>query len=197
MEGRRRLIIAITGSPGVGKTTIARLLAKRLKALHIDLSKLAIERGLVEEWDGRRETAVVDIESVRREVERLLKSHGRVVVEGHYAHDVVPGDAWIFVLRREPWRLREELEHRGYGEGKVKENVEAELLDICLSEAVESHGAERIHEIDTTDKTAEEVVEEMIEVVEGRRPRRIGVVDWLGRPEAKNLLEWLRDVSHR
>ena len=197
MENIDRLVVAVTGSPGVGKTTIAHLLAERLKALHVDLSKLALERGLVEEWDEERKTAVVNLEAVRREVEGLLERHRRIVIEGHYAHDIAPRGSWVFVLRRAPWRLKDELEERGYHEEKVRENVEAELLDICLSEAVESHGAERIHEIDTTDKTAEEVVEEIIEVLKGRRPRRIGVADWLEKPEAKTLLEWLRGISNQ
>jgi len=196
-ERRGRLIIAITGSPGVGKTTISHLLAERLKARHIDLSKLALEEGLVEEWDEERDTAIVDIKAVKRRVERLQRRYGRLIIEGHYAHDVAPKGSWIFVLRRAPWRLRDELEERGYDAGKVRENVEAELLDICLSEAIETHGSGRVHEVDTTDKTPQEIVEEIYEVLRGVRPPRIGVVDWLGRPEAKQLLEWLEDVSHR
>jgi len=196
-EGGSRLIVAITGSPGVGKTTISRLLAERLEARHIDLSKLALEEGLVEEWDAERDTAIVDIEAVRREIEKLQRRYERLIIEGHYAHDVAPRGSWIFVLRRAPWRLRDELEERGYDAEKVGENVEAELLGVCLSEAVETHGSERVHEVDTTDKTPQEIVEEIYEVLRGVRPPRIGVVDWLDRPEAKQLLEWLGDVSHR
>lgn len=197
VESSERLIIAVTGSPGVGKTTIARLLSERIGALHIDLSRLAVERGLVEGWDEERETAIVDLEAVRREVRRLLQRYERILVEGHYAHDVVPRGSWILVLRRAPWRLKEELQERGYPAEKVRENVEAELLDICLSEAVETHGEERVHEVDTTDRTTLEVVGEMEKVLRGEKPNRVGAVDWLGMPEARMLLEWLRDVPHR
>lgn len=197
METSERLVIAITGSPGVGKSTVAHLLSERLGALHIDLSKLPMEEGFVEDWDERRETAIVELEAVKEEMRRLLERHEKVIVEGHYAHDVVPPGSWIFVLRRAPWRLREELERRDYPPEKVRENVEAELLDICLCEAVETHGAERVHEVDTTNRTMMEVVREIEEVVWEMRPVRIRSVDWLSRPEAETLLEWLRDVSRR
>lgn len=187
-----RLVVVLTGVPGVGKTTVAEMLAERLGGTHIDLSNLAQTEGLVTGWDEERGTAVADLRGVRG---RLMEIHGSseepLIIEGHFAADIVPPEAasFIFVLRRAPWRLREELEARGYTPEKVRENVEAELLDVCLVEALEAHGPERVCEIDTTNWTPEEIVKEILSVINGASACRYGRIDWLGCPESEGLLE--------
>ena len=87
----------------------------------------------------------------------------------------------------------EELEARGYSEGKIRENVEAEMVDVCLVEAQGALGPERVCEIDTTDRTPDEVVEEIASIIRGRKPCVCCRVDWLSREETKRMLEG-RDV---
>ena len=113
-----------------------------------------------------------------------------VVVEGHYAQDVVPDKfvSLIFVLRKAPWRLKEIFEERGYNKKKVEENVEAEILDVCLVEAVESYGGERVCEIDTTSRNSDEIVEEILSIMKGGSPCVRGLVDWLGHESSKMLM---------
>ena len=182
----------MTGVPGVGKTTVAGMLAERLGGTPIDLSRLAEREDLITGWDEERKTAIADLDRLRdRLLEIQASSGGPLIVEGHLAADVVPPEAasFVFVLRRAPWRLKEELEARGYEPGKVRENVEAELLDVCLAEAVEAYGPSRVCEIDTTDRTPEEVVEEVLSIINGDGVCRSGRIDWLGCTEAEGLLE--------
>ena len=69
---------------------------------------------------------------------------------------------------------------------KVKENVEAELLDVCLAEAIEAYGEEKVCELDTTGIEPSEIVETVISVLGGRP---CGTrVDWLSHPESRGLL---------
>ena len=181
----------MTGVPGVGKTTVADRLAEGLGGVHIDLSNLAERENLITGWDEERGTAIVDLNGMR---ERLMQIHdspkGPLIVEGHFAPDIVPSEvaSFIFVLRRAPWRLKEELEARGYGREKVRENVEAELLGVCLVEAIEAYGPERICEIDTTGRTPEEIAEEILSIIDGGACDR-GRIDWLGCAESERLLE--------
>ena len=114
-----------------------------------------------------------------------------VIIEGHYAYDLVSRDLVSkgIVLRRAPWKLKEELVKRGYSGNKIKENVEAELLDVVLAEAIEALGPSLVCEIDTTDKTPLESLEEIIGIIEGTRLCDQRLIDWLGHPEAKQLLE--------
>ncbi|MCK5109715.1 MAG: adenylate kinase, partial [Methanosarcinales archaeon] len=102
--------------------------------------------------------------------------------EGHLSHHVC--DVAI-VLRLSPGELKTRLEERGYRGAKISENVEAEVIDVILVEAVEWCGLDRVYEINTTGKTVEEVAETIREVldaigrritVEGHEP---GSVDWM------------------
>jgi broad-specificity NMP kinase len=58
---------------------------------------------------------------------------------------------------------------------------------------VEACGVERVCEIDATGTSVEEVVEDMILVLEGKRECKVGTVDWLGRLDEEGQLdEFLR-----
>lgn len=190
MPGRRRVFI-ITGVPGVGKTTVGRMLSELLGGIHVDLSGLAIEKSLIAGYDEARGTSIADVDGMRAELAEMLGSgEGSLIIDGHYAPEVVPSEvvSFAFVLRRAPWILKEELRARGFPEEKVRENVEAELLDICLFDAIGALGPGRVCEVDTTGRTPREVVDEVASIINGGEPCRHGLVDWLGCPQARSLL---------
>jgi len=186
-----RYVVVVTGVPGTGKSTVAKLLADRIGAVCIDVSKTAVEMGFLEGWDEERGTGIADLEAISEYVSKVLSEHESVVVEGHYAHDVVPEEeaTHVFVLRRHPVELREELESRGYPRGKVMENVEAEILDVCLVEALSRFGSDRVWELDVSGRKPEEVVEEMVRALRGESKPRSGVVDWIGVLESEGRLD--------
>ncbi len=95
----------------------------------------------------------------------------------------------IFVLRRDPRQLKAVLEGRGYDSKKVWENLTAEILDVCLWDALSVYGSDKVCEIDVSGKTIETVVEEVIQVLEKREDCRQGTVDWLKKLENDGQLE--------
>lgn len=141
--------IAVTGTPGTGKTTVSRLFEQQDYNL-IHLTEYVKEKGLGEEGEKEFE---VDLEKMRE----VLKDEDFDVIEGHLAHHV-PVDVCV-VLRTRPDKLRERLSERDYSEEKVDENVQSEALDVILSEAVENQ--EVVIEFDTTGKDAEKVFKEV------------------------------------
>lgn len=175
----------------MGKTTVAQLLAERMGGVYFNLSELAENEGLIAGFDETRGTSILNLEGMKARLAQVVEAGvDDLVFEGHYAPDVVPQEAvsLAFVLRRAPWRLKEVLDARGYPEEKVMENVEAELLDVCLVEAVEILGEERVCEVDTTDGTPDEVVDELMAIIRGLKPCRRRIVDWLEHPESMGLL---------
>jgi adenylate kinase len=185
-------VIVITGTPGVGKTATAKALTSRLNASYIGINELVRDENLVAHLDEDRGTLVADMTRLAERVNELLDRADRdQVIDGHYAHDVVHVDraTHVFVLRRHPGELRTILAKRGYREDKILENLNSEILDVCLTEALERHGVGRVGEIDTSSVTVEETVESMLSVIDGGRELTVGKVDWLGQLEAAGRLE--------
>jgi adenylate kinase len=185
-------VIVIAGVPGVGKSTVASAIAERRGYPVIGVSELAVKEGALLDRDVERDTDVVDLPRLKEMItDAISATEGPIIVEGHFAYDVVPRDlvSHALVLRRAPWILGEELRERGYSDEKIRENVEAELLDVPLVEAIEALGPDLVCEADTTGKTPEETVDEVLSIVEGSTPCRRNLVDWLGSPESRALLE--------
>jgi len=187
-----RRVIIIAGVPGVGKSTVAGAIAERRGYPVIGVSELAVKEGALLGRDVERDTDVVDLPRLKEMITEVISAtEGPIIVEGHYAYDVVPRDlvSHALVLRRAPWTLKEELRQRGYSDEKISENVEAELLDVPFVEAIEALGPDLVCEADTTGRTPEETVDEVLSIVEGSMPCRRNLVDWLGSPETRALLE--------
>ena len=47
-----RRVILVTGTPCVGKSSVARLLASKLDALYVNLTELAVRENLISGKDG-------------------------------------------------------------------------------------------------------------------------------------------------
>ncbi len=167
-------VIALTGTPGTGKTSTAEELRKMGYRV-LSVNDLAEELGcILGEEEGCK---VVDVDALAERVREVLE--GRVVLEGHLSHLLSPD--LIVVLRCNPIVLKERLEGKGWSEEKVLENVEAELIDSILVEALET--GKEVYEIDTTDLSPKEVAKIVDGIVSGdeevRRRFRPGKIDWI------------------
>jgi adenylate kinase len=191
-NSEHRRVLIVTGTPGVGKSSVSRQLSSRLHAELVSIGDLVREEGLYVRADRKRDTLVADMEKVSNRINNIiLHSSEMLVIEGHYAVDVVPTEAvkLVFVLRRDPGELRKILRSRGYEGGKVNENIAAEVLDVCLYDAVERHGTDKVCEIDVTGRKTGEVTEEIMQVLRGERRCRIKIVDWLGKLYSEGKLD--------
>jgi len=187
----------VTGTPGVGKTAVSHSLASKLGAIHIDVAELVKEENLAVGRDDARQTLVADTKIVQKRVKELIQRADKdVVVDGHYAVDVVPSQMVnrVFVLRRSPDKLKATLEAYGFAGKKLWENLAAEILDVCLWEAVSACGAEQVCELDVSGRAVEDVVKAIGSILEGGGRCERGVVDWLGKLEREGRLsDFLRD----
>jgi adenylate kinase len=185
-------ILIVTGTPGIGKTTISERLATKLGAFHIDLAHIVKDEGITSGYDKKRKTIIADEEILTERVQQKIEQQGRdVIIDGHYATAIIPKGqiTKVFVLRCHPQQLKRRMKNRGFDGSKVKENIEAEILDVCLYDAIKEAGIEKVCEIDTTDETVDETVNEIIAVLRNKRMCMTGIVDWLGKLEMENALD--------
>ncbi|HEX9816880.1 MAG TPA: adenylate kinase family protein [Candidatus Thermoplasmatota archaeon] len=180
--------IGLSGTPGVGKTTVAKLLRKRGIAIW-DGRKLAKEARAYVGRDKTRRTRIVDVLVVARYLRLNLPSAPPVIIDSHWAHEI-PGVNTVIVLRLHPRQLRERLVKRRWPGAKVSENVEAEGVGIIVSESAKRLPRERIAELDATGLAPQEVLDRLLPFLDSQDPVKTGLemgnVDW-----SKDVDEWM------
>jgi adenylate kinase len=132
--------ILITGTPGTGKSRLASMLTKSVTGLRlVEVSKLALDKNLIEEFDTARGVPVINEDAVLDEMEPLI-AHGNVLVEYH-SSDFFPKRFFdrVIVLTTDNTVLYDRLMERGYPDKKIRENVESEIFRVAEEEALESY----------------------------------------------------------
>ena len=160
--------IALTGTPGTGKTTVAGLLPYPC----IDINAL-VKAGMNFGIDPERGCLEADMDALAEHLAGQSLDE-TVILEGHFSHHFAD---WSIVLRLSPSVLGPRLEARGYSTQKIMENLEAEALDVILVEAVDL--CSRVDEIDTTGKSSQEVADLAMRIIEGRLQLAPGQVNWM------------------
>jgi adenylate kinase len=85
----------------------------------------------------------------------------------------------VIVLRCNPLTLKKRLRNRGWSEEKVLENVEAEVVDTILMEALR---CKEVYEIDTTNMKSEEVANAIERILKRKGESfsfKPGRIDWI------------------
>jgi adenylate kinase len=160
--------LALTGTPGTGKSTVADMVDFGFIVVHLnDLIKEGYNEGLDEE----RGCLIADIPGLSGYVKSLT---GDVILEGHISH-LLPADL-VVVLRASPSTLRQRLKARGWSPAKIRENAESEALDIILVEALDNN--KKVYEIDTTNMTPMQVRDAVLEIIRGTDKYGPGGVDF-------------------
>lgn len=125
--------LALTGTPGTGKTTIAAMLEK--KGIGIDSVESLAERhgciGEVDIIDGARPVDLGAL-SVCLQDEWRDSPESTTVIDGHLSHNL-PVDG-VIILRCSPEELRVRLDERGYSDLKSTENIEWEFIGGAWNE---------------------------------------------------------------
>jgi len=191
-----RLAIMVTGTPGTGKTTFAKKLAKEIGADYVALTQFVSERKLYTGFDWERESRVVNLARVHASLNRLLLQTRRpTIVDTHMPEGIIPKDLvkLIFVLRCHPRILEERLSKKKWKQSKIRENVLAEMLDVCLINAVRWFGLSRVVQVDTSHITVNKCLATAKRILIQPARRRVKI-DWIATLDKEHslarYLEW-------
>ena len=178
--------VALTGTPGTGKTTVSDLVADRIAVEVLHLNDVIREAGLFSGRDPDRDSLIADLDAVESWLDDQRAAAGEgdaegaggdFLVESHLSH-LLDVDRAV-VLRCHPESLKPRLRDRGEPEASVAENAESEALDTVLATAVDRHGTGSVWEIDTTDRAPGAIADDVAAAVAGDTDPRVGVVDFI------------------
>ena len=183
-------MLVLTGNPGVGKHTTASEIMKQ-NAMYeiIDINNLAIELGLTEK---AKETLEVYVAELKIKMKQKVSKNSLIV--GHlapYVLDESDVDVAI-VLRKNPMDLIKVFKNRGYSKEKIKSNTAAEFIGVTLNDSITSFGEEKTFQIDTTNKTPEQVTSIIDKIVNGKN--KGDVVDWFHLVDKSAAIQELLDI---
>jgi adenylate kinase len=139
--------ILITGTPGTGKTQTSSLVSSKTGLKHVNVSELVKSMGFYESRDEEFDTYILDEERLCDYLEPIMEEGG-VVLDFH-SLDFFP-ERWfqlILVLRADTQILFDRLTERGYSDKKRSENIECEIMQVVLEEAMESYDESIVHEL--------------------------------------------------
>ena len=183
-------MLVLTGNPGVGKHTTASEIMKQ-NAMYeiIDINNLAIELGLTEK---AKETLEVYVAELKIKMKQKVSNNSLIV--GHlapYVLDESDVDVAI-VLRKNPMDLIKVFKNRGYSKEKIKSNTTTEFIGVTFNDSISSFGEEKTFQIDTTNKTPEQVTSIIDKIVNGKN--KGDIVDWFHLVDKNAAIQELLDI---
>ena len=145
--------IIISGTPGTGKSTLAKKLSKFLHAKLLDVKEIITINNLKEKYDENRDTYEVDTAKLNKillkKINEEKKSNSILVIESHLAHYLPTKYIDLCIITSCNLKiLQTRLKKRKYSKEKVRENLDAEIFDICYTEAIQKHN--KVIKIDTS-----------------------------------------------
>lgn len=180
--------IIISGTPGCGKTSVARKISSLIDAEIISLNELAISDKFSFEFDKERDTYIVDFEIFLPFILDKIKeiknqNYKYLIIESHFS-DIIPNDYidFVFILRCDPDKLIKRLKEKNYNIKKIMENVQAEILGNSVNYFLQKKLTSTLFEIDTTKLSIESVAKIIINIIIDKKDvdnYYVGKINWL------------------
>ena len=185
IENKCPFIILLSGTPGTGKTSIARALSQQIGWTIFSMGDFIKNNKLYTAEKDHRDALIIDTEIAARESAKEILQYSMnsevIIIDSHYADilmdgfddltseinnkclkDYIQGNhVFGIVCRCHPSILQERLRQRNYSELKISENLQAEILSESTQNMIEVLEKEKIFEINTTNYSITEIIHEI------------------------------------
>ena len=145
--------IIVGGTPGTGKTTLAKRLAKKLNFHYLDVNEIIEKYNISEGYDKKRDTKIIDTKKLNlaltKEIRNFKQSKEGIIIDSHLSHHLPKKYVDLCIVTKCNLKeMENRLKKKKYSKSKIRENLDAEIFDVCLNEAKEN--GHKVIVIDTT-----------------------------------------------
>ena len=165
--------IIVTGTPGTGKTTLSKTLAKFINFHYLDVNLIIKKYNLSEGYDKKRKTKIIDTKKLNKALIKEIKDCNKksfnikkinktekstktqksiknnknskpitksgIIIDSHMSHYLPKKHVDLCIVTKCSLKpLKKRLKKKKYNKNKIRENLDAEIFDICLNEAREN-----------------------------------------------------------
>lgn len=131
------MLICVSGTPGTGKTTLAKKLTKEVKGKYIDGNLLIKKYSLSEGYDIKKGCKIIDPRKFSKAAQEECKDKTKTyIIDSHLSHNLPKSKTNLCIICKcNLKKLEKRLNARDYSKKKIRENLDAEIFEICLIEA--------------------------------------------------------------
>ena len=134
--------ILVTGTPGCGKTTLAKRLGKKLKIDVINEKDFALKNSIGHFNDeGELEIPIKEFE---KKFNSFLIKNKDIIIEGHVVCEMKLKVDKVILLKVDPEELEARLEQRNYPASKIMDNVFCEGIDYCQKLVLKNYSPKKV-----------------------------------------------------
>jgi adenylate kinase len=115
-------------------------LAKKYHAIHIDINSLIKQYKLYSGYDKKMKSYIVNINELNKFLIKLIRSSkNNLILDSHLTRYLPKKYVDLcYVTKCDLKTLKKRLMKRKYSKEKIRKNLDAEILDVCLIEALEN-----------------------------------------------------------
>ncbi|MHA1345202.1 MAG: AAA family ATPase [Candidatus Heimdallarchaeaceae archaeon] len=158
--------VIITGTPGTGKTTLSKYLSREGYSF-IEVGKLVKEEKLYDYFDEETDSYVVNDDLLNARLIELIEessSSKPLILDGHVIELPPSYVTLCIVLRTSIGLLRQRLMDRNYTDEKIEENVEAEIMEVILTDMLNLYGPDIVSTV-RSDVSTEETFQSALDIL--------------------------------
>ena len=148
-------VICLTGTPGTGKSTWAKVLKKKLKWYRLDLQDHYKTVSVT--YDYNKQCYDIDLKKFVKLVKERIswakkEEYSGLIIDTHISHKLSSKliDLCVVLVCSDLKKLERRLLKRKYSQKKIRENLDTEIFQVCLNEAQEQ--GHKIVTFDTSKK---------------------------------------------